>query len=329
MSEANVHSPQGEVDNTIEVEEAVKGGVMLLRGLVSRKDGSAKKVDSYEINPRIIEEEEGFNLRNYNDPDVIAQIEDLAQSYMAGAFVPPIIFRTTADGKIVPIDGHQRVRAAKIAIERGAPLPFISGVYFNGNNVERTKLMLRAEKGLKYKPLEQGIGYLRLYRMKLTVEEIAKDVGRSTTHVETMLMLANADADVHELLLSGKVSAEAALAAIRKYGENAGQALKAKLNGGVERVTAKVMDTSPRLPKKVATSVVTHFRQAASLFTEHADLRRHVEQAGSTAALRGQTVSVDAEKFYALMQAHDEIVKATSAKGGKDAKATKAAAKKD
>ena len=37
----------------------------------------------------MLEEEEGFNQRDYNDPEVVAHIESLATAYQAVNFVPP------------------------------------------------------------------------------------------------------------------------------------------------------------------------------------------------------------------------------------------------
>lgn len=61
-----------------------------------------KKTDLFRVDPRLLHEEEGFNLRDYDDPDVVAHIEGFAESYASGRYVPPLVVRTTVDGRIVP-----------------------------------------------------------------------------------------------------------------------------------------------------------------------------------------------------------------------------------
>ncbi|AYK20414.1 hypothetical protein [Aeromonas veronii] len=64
-----------------------------------------KKTDLFRVDPRLLDEEEGFNLRDYSDPEVIAHIEGFADSYANGRYVPPLVVRTTVDGRIVPVEG--------------------------------------------------------------------------------------------------------------------------------------------------------------------------------------------------------------------------------
>ena len=70
------------------------------------------KTTYFKVDPRLLREEEGFNLRDYSDPEVIAHIEGFADSYANGRYVPPLVVRTTVDGRIVPVEGHCRRRGA-------------------------------------------------------------------------------------------------------------------------------------------------------------------------------------------------------------------------
>jgi len=188
-----------------------------------------KKTDQFRVDPRIIEEEEGFNLRDYDDPEVVEQIEAFAHSYMLGLYVPPLIVRTTDDGRIVPVEGHLRRRGALLAIKRGAELPYVDCVPFRGSDSERVGVMLRSAQGLKLRPLKVAEGYLRLFRMGFDSTEIAARVGKTKTRVEQLLDLANANADVHALVRDGHVAADAAIDAVRRHGERAGEMLQDQL----------------------------------------------------------------------------------------------------
>ena len=56
-------------------------------------NAAVKKTDIYRVDPRLLVEEEGFNLRDYSDPEVIEHIEKFAQSYANGVPVPPLVVR--------------------------------------------------------------------------------------------------------------------------------------------------------------------------------------------------------------------------------------------
>lgn len=68
-------------------------------------DPQVKKTDLWKADPRRLIEVEGFNLRDYDDPDVIAQIE-AADAYTNGRYVPPLIVWVDDKGHISPVEGY-------------------------------------------------------------------------------------------------------------------------------------------------------------------------------------------------------------------------------
>jgi hypothetical protein len=79
------------------------------------------------------------------------------------------------------------------------------------------------------RPLNVAEGYLRLFRMGFDAAEIAVRVGKTKTFVEQLLDLANANADVHALVRDGRVAVDAAIEAVRRHGEKAGEMLYEQL----------------------------------------------------------------------------------------------------
>ena len=150
-------------------------------------DLQVKKTDLWKVDPRRLTEIDGFNLRDYDDPDVIAQIEAFADAYANGRYVPPLIVWVDDTGNISPVEGHLRRRGALLCIERGHELPFVDCVNFKGNDAERVEVMLRSADGLQLKPLNTAIGYLRLHRKGYSNAEIAAKVGRTVARVEQLL----------------------------------------------------------------------------------------------------------------------------------------------
>lgn len=291
-----------------------------------------KKTDLFRIDPRITHEEEGFNLRDYDDPEVIAHIENFAQSYMAGAFVPPWVVRTTAEGLIVVIEGHCRRRGALLAIERGADLAAVDTVPFKGNESDRVHLMLKSDNGLKFRPLKVAEGYLRLSRMGHSNVEIAKQQIVTPARVEQMLLLATAELDVHQLVRDGAVTADVAIEAVRKYREKAGAFLRGEFekakSQGKSKVTRGTM-RGPTLPPKVVGSVVTALRGAVDSFDSATRRRLAALEKKSPDDLKGERIEVDALTLLNLVRASAEIKDAEEKIASRQRDNAKAASQQD
>lgn len=295
------------------------------KAMAADPNTDVKKTDLYRANPLLVEEEEDFNLRDYSDPDVIAQIEAFCKSYQKGAYVPPWIVRTTSDGRIVVVEGHLRRRGARLAIERGIEIPYVDILPFRGNNAEQIEVMLRSEQGLKLKPLDIAIGYLRLHRLGHTNVMIASAVNVTSARVEQMLLVAQANADVHQMIRSGVVAFDAAIEAVRNHRELAGDFLAGKLeearDNGKAKVTRGVM-RGPTVPPKVVSKVVSSVQSVVSAIDAKARVQLAQYETMDPEQLRGKTVAVDAAALLALFRAHSEVVDAT--KKQDEARATQA-----
>lgn len=282
-----------------------------------KDDLDVKKKDLYGVNPLIIEEELGFNLRDYDDPEVIEHIESLCQSYMAGLYVPPPIARIDDDGRVVVIEGHCRIRAIKKAIERGANIPFIDVLPFRGNDAERVQLMLRSAQGLSLKPLKVALGYLRLRRMGHEVAEIAKSMGKSTAHVEQMLVLANANSDVHALVSSGAVNTYAAIEVVRKHGEKAGAVLQDLINGneGKAKKVVTRSDVNEWIPpRKIIGNIYKSVDGFVDTFDKNVRVRLAELEKLDAEELRNKTIEVDAASLLEIFRSWSKADEAKKSK---------------
>jgi hypothetical protein len=162
----------------------------------------------------------------------------------------------------------------------------------------------------------------------LSSSDIAARVGRSRPHVEQLLILANANHDVQEMVKAGKVSATAAIDLVRKEGENAGAVLGEKVAAaGGGRV--KKGDLKPAgLPRKVVDEVV----DALGWFRKHglnAEQRKVVARAEKDGSAHADVeVTVTAGALAELMKAAglvEETRKQQAAKAAeKAAKASQA-----
>lgn len=291
-----------------------------------------KKTDLFKVDPRLLKEEPGFNLRDYDDPDVQVHIDGFATSYLEGRYVPPILVRTAGDD-ILTIEGHCRRLGAQRAIERGAKGLMIAATEFKGGDAERVTVMLRSADGLPLKVLEQARGCLRLVRMGFSNPEVAKEVGRTPARIEQLLILATSNMDVQRLVKAGQVSADAAIEAVRMYRDHAGdhlQALldKAKQEGGKQKVTKGVL--RPRaLPPKVVTKVVSSVETLIAGFDR--SMRRQLAEFEKMdpVQLKGRKVEVDASALLAILEAGHQVADVREKRASAEADAASASSQPD
>lgn len=269
-----------------------------------------KRLYLYQIDPLLLEEEDGFNLRYYEDPKVAAHIELFCDSYLSGRYVPPMVVRALDNGRIVVIEGHCRRRGVRLAIERGARVPLVSVIPFRGNDAERVELMLRSAQGLKLEALDIARGYLRLLNMGVDPADIAASQSKTVVRVEQLLTLAKANDEVHGLVRGGRVSPDAAIEAVQAHGEAAAEVLTQRLDAARQAGRQRITKTSVRssaLPRKTVEAVFAQVE--AAIAKVPADLRDH---AATLMALpkdqrAARRVEVDAEVLIGLVQAANEI----------------------
>lgn len=276
-----------------------------------KANSDVKKKTTFQANPLRVNEKQGFNKRNYVDPEVEAQIESFAQSYIASVFVPAWVVWVGDDGEIIVLEGHLRRRGCLRAIERGADIPFVDCVQFKGTWSEAIQLMLLSQAGLKFKPLEFALGVLDLKNEGHDNAEIALMVRRTPARIEQLLLLATAHADVHELVRSGKVDAEAAIISIRDHRDNAAAALQGlhteAQSQGKNRVTRSAV-RGPSLPPKVMSSVIVSLESAVGRFSNQTRLKLAEFEGLTAEQLKGKTLEVDVESLLELIKAQGEIL---------------------
>jgi ParB-like chromosome segregation protein Spo0J len=295
-------------------------------------EGTASRANAIKVRIQDIYEQPGFNLR---DPDAVDEngetfeegINRFAEYIAAGGTFPPIEIRIRSEGGVWVVDGHRRRLAVLRAMELGAPLAdkngdvWIHTIAFEGNDVDRLTRIMTSNESRKLTDLERANGYKRLAAFGLSSSDIAARVGRSRPHVEQLLILANANHDVQEMVKAGKVSATTAIELVRKEGENAGAVLGEKVAAaGGGRV--KKGDLKPAgLPRKVVDEVT----DALGWFRKHglnAEQRKVVARAEKDNAHADVVVEVTAGALAELMKAAglvEETRKAQAAKAAEKA----------
>lgn len=278
------------------------------------KDGTIKRADAMKVRLQDIHAEPGFNLRIEGE-DLEASIDALAEHIKQGGQIPPLEVRPRADGGVWIVDGHRRARAIQKAVDSGALLAdaegvvWVSVVAFNGNDADRVARIITSAEGRMLTSLETAMGYKRLQAFGWDNTRIAQAVGRTSNHVHQLLILANANSDVHELVAAGTVSATLAIDAVRKHGERAGDFLSGQVNkakaGGKGKATAGTVN-GKSLPKKVVTTLVDRTDAFMEAIPQRA--RMEMMQFEAQGVKPGErNVSVDMAALLDLIRSHNEV----------------------
>lgn len=302
-----------------------------LKMMAEGKVDGVNKVTHYKIDPSIIEIEEGFNVR-FMTPARREYIDSLKVAMRAGAKFPPLDVRVE-DGRILLVDGHNRLIAILELIAEGDEILFAEVRQFSGNDAERVAHMVgTGRQGLKLSMLEAGHGYRRLQNWGWPNKRIANHCGCSDTHVEHCVMLAEADTEIQQMIVREEVSSDVVIEVLRRHRARALEILRALLvkaqSAGSKKVTERTLH-GPTIPRNVVGKVV------ASLDTFYQRLpnaeREKLETLlnGNEAELEGQTVTLDAVSLKALFDAHQDVREVYAKAARRDELRRERAAKSD
>ncbi|MGP9797010.1 ParB/RepB/Spo0J family partition protein [Halomonas sp. 86] len=235
------------------------------------KQAGIGKGNMFKAMPQNILEKEGFNPRDYNDPETAAHIRQLADAYKAGRHVPAITVKVV-DGKIYVVEGHCRRRGMLLAIEEGADLGMQPVNEFHGDDEEAEFFVITSQSGKKLTPTELAQMYSRLINRGKTEGEIAESVGKTAQHVSQYLTVHRMPTNIKKLIDTKVVSMSLALETYNELGTAAAEILaegvETSLKAGKKKLTKKTLQTHQeksghqsaqrRLTKKVIAEVSDH-----------------------------------------------------------------------
>ena len=170
----------------------------------------------------------GFNVRLDNE-ETRAHIEGLADSIATNGFYfdkPLAGYVASENGKdvIYISDGHCRLAAAKLAIERGAEIKLLP-VVVSPRGTSQEDLLVRlvtTNSGRPLTPMETAEVCKRLIGYGMTEAEIAKRLSFTPKYVADLLALIAAPVAVRQAVADGQVSATTAIKAVKEHGGEAG-----------------------------------------------------------------------------------------------------------
>lgn len=261
------------------------------------------------LSPDEIEEEEGFNLRDYDRADTIEHIENLAKAWASGAQMPPLEVKVK-DGRCFVRDGHCRLRAARLANTRGAGIRRVSVIELKGNEDEANIRLLTSNDSLKLTPIQRAHGYRRLRNMGWELFEIARELKTSDTNIREACRLLDLPREIQQLIEDGAIAPLFGLKLFRTHGaaealrliglaierrkqeeetdgvDNASAGDAGAGNGDAKPKPAKVIRVSSKhiakltnaTPKAFLKEIVPHFRQLKSHLVSSAKVDKETKQ---------------------------------------------------
>ena len=165
------------------------------------------KKDIYQIDPRNIVVQHGFNARaDFGDLDELA-----AQIREQGVLNPiTVIPFTEEDGteKYKLVDGERRYRATMKLIESGFEMPRIPALFQPKATTEEEMLIqqLMRNEGKQFNEYELGIAYNKFRKLGYTNAEIAQKLGIKRWKVDCFLAHLDRDVQVQNLLKEGRIT---------------------------------------------------------------------------------------------------------------------------
>lgn len=196
------------------------------------RDLKAGKRDLLMFDPRILQVEEGYNIRDLTTADAQAKLMVLAKSIADNGFSigQPLTVRLRDEGVFV-VAGHRRRAATMIAIEQlGAEIEMIPAIAEakGTSEADRCADLVVSNSGEPLTSLELATVVRRLIGYGWDEAKIAKKFGWATTQtVDNYLTLISAPEAVQQMVRNDEVAASTAVAAMRKHGEHAEETLEA------------------------------------------------------------------------------------------------------
>jgi ParB/RepB/Spo0J family partition protein len=232
-----------------------------LATLAAKRTGGIKQLaegrsDIFQINPLLIEVEDGFNVRDFETAEVAEHIDGLAKSIAEIGIQRPLTVRNKG-GRLLLKDGECRLRATIRAIDvYGAEIATIPVKLTARSESDADSVLgiLTENSGLALTPLGKSSVIKRLKGHGWTDQQIADRAGMSKQRVTQLLDIAGLSTEVKALIKDGTVSSTTALSVARANGfddsktaDALAEGVKKAASTGKARVTAKTLTTGPSL----------------------------------------------------------------------------------
>lgn len=222
------------------------------------KDMAVSTRDGFNMDPRRIETDPGWNARDFSTAENQAHVDQLAESIRVNGVKTPLTIRKTSDDRIVLVDGESRWRAVMKLIGEGVDIVSVpcQAEGMHDDEATRAASMVVRNSGKQLTLLEQGDVYRRLINYGWAEAKIAQQCGYSLQHIKDCLLLVSASPSIQGAVRAGLVSGTTAVGSLRKHKDGAGAVIdagvaaakaagKTKVSGAELRRTVELPRVAP------------------------------------------------------------------------------------
>lgn len=202
----------------------------------------ATRTDLFGVLFKELQIEEGFNVRyDYGD------IQELANSILENGIQNPIhAYQKKGEiNRYNLIEGHRRYKAVELLIKQKKinpeefRIPMVKAKAMSDEN--RTLGLVTFNTGKPLTLLEESIVYERGQNFGMTPAEMAKKVGKSSTHISNCLLLITANLATRKMIIEGTVAATLVIDLLKsKTPKEVEEQLKAKKEEKTEQAAPEI-----------------------------------------------------------------------------------------
>ncbi len=184
-------------------------------GLASISEGRS---DVHRVDPRQLHVKPSWNGRDFNDPENIAHVDELALSIAEIGVKDPLTV-VWEDGKAWLVDGECRLRASLLAIERGAPLKTVPvrSEERGSNDADLLFSQIIRNKKKPFAQMELASVCKRLLDMGWQQNDIARKSGVTPARISQLLDLLTMPEPIKQMVTNGQVSASMAAKVVAEH----------------------------------------------------------------------------------------------------------------
>ena len=208
--------------------------------------------DLWKLDPRHITVKDGWNQRDFDDPDNIAHVQELKASIKEVGVKEPLTVVMEGDVPFLT-NGECRLRAIMELIKDGVDIKSVpvQTEPRSASAADRVASQLIRNSGKGFTPLEMAGVVAQLDGHGWTDKEIASKAGLVPERIAGLKFLNQATADIRKLIQGGKISATMAEKEIRKVGpEEAEKTLLAAVSEAEGQGKAKAGPRHVKATKK-------------------------------------------------------------------------------
>lgn len=216
---------------------------------VSLREMAEGRKDYFQLDPRIINVQEGLNPRQE-----FGDLTELKGSIVQNGVRNPLrVF--IRDGKIWLSHGERRLRSVMELISEGQDIKTVP-VIPEERGISEEQLVVQAlidNSGLPLSQLEEANAVVRLLNWGWTPQSVAQKTGRSLAHISNLKALVNLPKEVTNEIEAGNISPTFAVDLARQFPEN-----PEKLVSTIKEAKEKAKELGKtKVTKKIATEGTT------------------------------------------------------------------------